>query len=424
MLSNGSRAVGGRSGPKGEQGGAGICMEDARQGLIMLDTASTQGGVGRFFGGDGLLVLGCEAQVALSNMASLSGNAGIVEGGAGLRLPDCAVVTMDGYAFAMGGGSNYTGGTGLCSLPCEACAVQGLLELAGNIMVMGGVGDEGGAAVHLARAALVDVIDLTLREDCALIGGDGEVAGLALFAQGARIALADKATLQSGGYSAETGGRPVFELIDSTLTPEAYEGLPGMKLNQYPASAISGIIESELAEYNPRQVTPTIENGLTTRELSTRINNLRVEKGRASQAAINGGALRITLRDQEYMERLEFEQRLSGDGGEGARLILIASRSLPCYTLDTTVAALRKLDTLGVTELALSSAAPVYYERIWEVAALLQAVDAHTEALERVLLGTADDAVIFVTETGEWRYQEGLMAQIVRALEAEEELPE
>jgi hypothetical protein len=420
MLSGGSRAAGGRSGPEGKQGGAGIRLEGKRQGLILLDTASAQGGVGRLYGGDGLEVIGCEARVALSRTASLSGNAAIAEGGAGLRLPACAVVTMDGYAFAVGGESTYTGGAGLCSLSCEVCAAQGSLELAGSAMLMGGVGDTGGAAVSLARAALGETADLTLREDCALIGGDGKIAGSALVAQGARIALADKATLQSGGYFAETGAKPVFELIDSALTPETYEGLPGVKLNQYPAGEVSGMIQSAMAEHNPRAVPTAIENGLTTRELSTRLGDVRVERGRVMQAAVNGGGLRITLRDQEYMERIEFELRLSGDGGEGVRFILIAAKSLPCYTLETTAAALRKLDSLGVTQLALTSIAPVYYERIWDLAALLQAVDASADAAERVLLGTADDAVIFVPESGDWQYQEELMAEIVRELEAEE----
>ncbi|MDR0898516.1 MAG: hypothetical protein LBN04_11765 [Oscillospiraceae bacterium] len=430
MLSNGSRALGGRSGPEGERGGAGICLEDKRQGLILTDTASAQGGVGRLYGGDGLLVLGCEARVAIDKTASLSGNAALAEGGAGLRLPGCAVFTMDGYAFAVGGESTYTGGAGLCSLPCEACAVQGSLDLAGDAMVMGGVGNAGGTAVHLERAELGDATDLTLREGSALIGGDGETAGVALAARGARIALEGDATLQSGSYFIDAGAKAALSLTDSALTPEGYEGLPGVKLKQYPASGVSAIIQAELSEYNPRQVTPTVENGLTTRELSTRFDKLRVEKGRAMQAAINGSSLRITLRDQEYMERLDFEQRLSGDGGEGegARLVIIAAKSLPGYTLESTTAALRKLETLGVTQLALTSIDPVYYERIWDVAALLKAVDASEDPVARLLLGTADDAVIFELEAGDWQYQEGLMAEVIRPLEEqtvkmEEETP-
>ncbi|MDR0897659.1 MAG: hypothetical protein LBN04_07360, partial [Oscillospiraceae bacterium] len=144
MLSNGSRAVGGRSGPEGERGGAGICLEGKSQGLILIDTASVQGGVGRVYGGDGLQVLGCEARVAVKGMVGLSGNAALFEGGAGLRLPSCAVVTMDGYAIAVGGASPHTGGAGLHSLPCETCAAQGSLDLAGNAMAMGGVGQAGG----------------------------------------------------------------------------------------------------------------------------------------------------------------------------------------------------------------------------------------------------------------------------------------
>ena len=100
----------------------------------------------------------------------------------------------------------------------------------------------------------------------------------------------------------------------------------------------------------------------------------------------------------------------------GVRLVLIAQESPEYLTFESTPAALQKYASLGVTELALTMNAPVYYERVLSLEGLLEAMEAYgIDDIGRVMIGTADDCVIFRTAKGNvWDYQETLLPEIMR----------
>lgn len=205
---------------------------------------------------------------------------------------------------------------------------------------------------------------------------------------------------------------------------DAVSAAEGVQLDYSPGVNVSNIVANAIGQRSDRYEPTLVENGLTERELFTRYNNISVESGRVTQAAVNGGGLRITMRDGTYEQRLEYQQRLMSDGAEGTRLVLIASSSQEWITVESTVAALEKLLSLGVTQLAYTTVAPTYYERILDLQTVVDAVHADGEPVERVLFGTADDCVVFLREDGEWDYQESLMAEVVRPLEAAPEAEE
>ena len=70
----------------------------------------------------------------------------------------------------------------------------------------------------------------------------------------------------------------------------------------------------------------------------------------------------------------------------------------------------------GVTEIALTMNAPIYYERVFSLTGLIEAMQEYgTEKISRVMVGTADDCVIFRTaEDNTWDYQETLMPEIMK----------
>ena len=100
----------------------------------------------------------------------------------------------------------------------------------------------------------------------------------------------------------------------------------------------------------------------------------------------------------------------------GVRLVLIARESQEFLTLESTPAALEKYAELGVTEIALTMNAPIYYERVFSLTGLIEAMQEYgTEKISRVMVGTADDCVIFRTaEDNTWDYQETLMPEIMK----------
>lgn len=95
--------------------------------------------------------------------------------------------------------------------------------------------------------------------------------------------------------------------------------------------------------------------------------------------------------------------------------MLIAQESVEYLTMESTIAALKKYVELGLDELALTMVEPIYYERVLALEPLLEAVEAYGEdKISHVIIGTADDCVIFRTQEGEWDYQETLMGEIIR----------
>lgn len=69
-----------------------------------------------------------------------------------------------------------------------------------------------------------------------------------------------------------------------------------------------------------------------------------------------------------------------------------------------------------MTEIALTMNEPVYYERVFSLTGLIEAMREYgTDKIARVMVGTADDCVIFRTaEDNTWDYQETLMPEIMR----------
>lgn len=421
VLSGTSRAAGGNSGPSGSNGGAGILMEADKQGVILRNQASSTGGIGRFYGGAGIHAIGCASSVLATDSVVLIGRQGIAEGGAGIDMPSCATITLSEYASAGGGSSVTDGGAGVRSLLCEACEARGLVTAGGTAILSGGVGKTGGAALHATRSARSDADvppDLTLSDGSMYFGAAGETAGSAIDAQNCMIFFGGEAQFYSGAYYAETA--PVLALTDCIEEgdPEMIQLVDGTKVDKYPASDVSLIINSALSVVSDRYTPVVTENGLNTRKLAAKLNGITVERGKVSQARVNDGGLKITLWNGTYEKRLEYNQWLMSDGGDGVRLVLIATTSQVWPTLDTTVAALRKLDSLGVTQLAYSNVDPVYNERIIDIKAVLAAVDAYASPVDHVLFGTEDDCVIFLLEDGKTReYQEELMQDVRVPLE-------
>jgi hypothetical protein len=185
---------------------------------------------------------------------------------------------------------------------------------------------------------------------------------------------------------------------------------------------MSSIISSELRQANDRYTPTAIENGLTKRGLTHKYNGMSVERGKTGRARIDGGNLQITLWNGSYEKRLDFTQLLGSDGADGALYALVAARSEECLAVEGAVTSFEKLASLGISQFAYTMNDPVYYERIVDVLKLLRAVYDEDAPVASIILGTADDSVIFVFEgSKKWVYQEELMEQIKVALE---EMPE
>lgn len=427
ILTGYTSAVGGRSGPSGEYGGDGVRLEGNRQGLILRGKSTATGGTGYFNGGAGVRAVGCENTVLVTDTAACIGKPGLGVGGAGVDAPSCATIGFNDRTASVGGGSAYVGGSGVLSVPCKACQAHGSIKILGESIITSGVGATGGHAVQIIREP-VDVkeetgaaADLRLEGQVMLVGGHGGVAGSALFAAGCILQYADTPTLYSGNFYEEEA--PVLALTDC-VENGAKEGVVQEKGKQlgieaYPAKDMSSIISGELMQANDRYTPTAIDNGLTKRELFTKYGGLTVERGKTGKAAVNGASLRMNLWNSTYEKRLDFHQLLGSDNTEqGMRYVMVATVPEEWLTVESTVESLEKLIALGVTQFAYTSVDPVYCERIIDLAALMELVRAEEIPVARILLGTADDCVIFIYEGDkQWVYQEEAMEKILVPLE-------
>lgn len=421
VLMGTTRAEGGRSGPQGEYGGDGVRLLGAGQGIILNSTSSASGGIGRLYGGAGIRVEGCDGNILLADSATITGSLGLVEGGAGVNAPACATITASQQGSMTGGNAQYVAGNGLQSLLCERCDASVTVSAGDMVMAIGGIGQTGGHGMVVERADLDDHIDLALDGSCMLIGGDGETNGAALHARRANIHFSGQPKLFGGRYYMESIATLMLE--DCSLYDES-EGLlpqPPVQSETYPAGNISSIINTAISQRSERYQPSVIEGGLAEQATEIRLNGLTVERGSTSQAKVNDAGLKIFMYNTTLEKRLQFKQRLMEDGDTGTRLVLIAVVSDEWPTVEASVAALRKLVSLDITQLAYTTVAPTYNERVLDIAALLDAIDAYDAAADteipRVLCGTADDAVIFVLPDGTREYQEALMPEIQRALQ-------
>ncbi|MCL1965425.1 MAG: hypothetical protein FWF69_10295, partial [Firmicutes bacterium] len=342
-------------------------------------------------------------------------------GGCGIEAPACCKLTLSGLASASGGPSPYDGGCGMDSHVCGQCGLRAQVLLCDHATLSGGVGEAGGAALQATRAgteARREAPDVVLSGECMLLGAAGDTAGAALRADACAIAFDGSPTLVSGFYRLKEA--PVMKLTNCVFTGgiDKVQRHEGEKSEVYPARDVPQIILSALGQQSGRYTPKTIEDGLNTRELSGRLDGHAVEKGSVSQASLDGKGLLITMWNRTLETKLRFREYLMPDGTGGLRLVCIAVTSLEWPTVRSSVAALRKLQKEGFTQLAYSNAEPVYNERVIDIPALLEAIDAYQRPVRSVFLGTADDAVIFLLEDEALVYQEGLMEQIVRPLEA------
>lgn len=419
VLMGTTRAQGGASGPDGERGGSGVSMQGKGQGLILRSTAAATGGVGRILGGHGIDAAGCDANVLMADGSVAKGNLGLAEGGHGLHLPSCGKATLSDQASATGGKAQNTGGSGLFSFLCDACERSAPLSLGGQAMAIGAVGQAGGHGISVARKAPGEQADLSLGGQAMLFGGDGMPGGAALQAENAALSYAGAVQAFGGQYFGDTPSEALMLTGCKALgDAAALTVTQGKRTETYPAGEIAPQIAAALSLRSDRYAPAVIEDGLAVRATETKLDALSVERGNTSQAKVGGTGLKIFLYSGTLETRMQFQQRLMEDGEGGIRLVLIATRSTEWPTVDTTTAALRKLLEMGIGQLAYTTAAPTHFERAIDIAALVEAIDAYEAAhdleLAKVLLGTADDAVIFVPPDGTRDYQEALMPEIAR----------
>lgn len=421
ILMGSTRAEGGRSGPSGESGGDAIQLLGEKQGVVLNGTATAVGGTGRLFGGAGIRVSGCNGNVLLTDSASVSGSMGLAEGGSGIHAPACCKITLEAQSSLTGGSAQNAGGHGLLSQPCEACEVQAPISLFGMSMAIGSLGQEGGHGISITRTALGEEDDLLLADTCMIIGGDGQTNGSAIYGEFVSIAVSGQPQAFAGRYY--TTEEPALRLTDSAITADA-EGLVVTKATEaksYPASEIPSMINAALAQKSEHYAAIVIEDGLAVQATDTKLNGFTVENGRVSQVSVNGSGLKIFMHNGTLEGRMQFRQRLMAEDAEATRLVLIGATSDEWPTLESTTAALRKLQSLGFSQLAYTCIAPTYNERILDLAALIEAIDAYEAEneleLSKLYCGTADDAIIFVLKDGTRDYQEGLMPEVRRPAE-------
>lgn len=419
-------AIGGRSGPTGEYGGDGVRLEGNRQGLILRGKSTSTGGIGYFNGGAGVRIIGCENTVLATDSAACIGKPGLGVGGAGVDGPSCATVGFSGRTASAGGGSAYTGGSGILSVPCTVCQVHGNMKVLDQAIITSGVGAAGGHAIEILRESFDSTkkdlpVDLRLEGEITLVGGHGGTAGSAIHAVSGILRYMDTPTFYSGNYLEKEA--PILDLTDC-IEDGSKEGIiaeQGKQLGTeaYPAKDMSAIISAELKQTNDRYTPSVVTDGLTKRELATKYHELSVVKGKTGKAAVNGISMKMNLWNGTYEKRLDFYQWLASDGKDGVRYVMVATKPEEWLAVEGTVEAFEKLLSLGITQLAYTSVDPVYCERIIDLAAMLEAVKAAEMPVERVLFGTADDCVIFVFEGDkQWVYQEELMDKLRVELEA------
>lgn len=420
ILSGTTLVEGGRSGPAGERGGDGVLLEGKGQGVLLYNKALATGGTGHFMGGSAIRVLGCESSVLIGEAAAGMGKGGLAEGGWGIDAPSCASISVLENGSATGGASPYAAGGGVRSHACEACKVQGLVSVRDNAILTGAVGSEGGNAISIERNAAGKEPDLSIEGNAVLIGGGGGKAGAAILGKGSSIAYTGSPMLFSGNYyETEAKVRDLTRCKESG-DKDAIVEEAGVQVTSYPASNVTTAIRAELDRKNPRSTPDIIEGGLATMELASKMNGLAVDKGRVSRMKLNDQTLLITMFDGTLENRLQYTPRLMELGEEEMRLVLIASTSHEWVTVESTVAALRKLHSLGVTQFAYTTVEPSYCERIIDIGKLLDVIEKEAEPPETIMLGTADDAVMYPKGKKERIYQEGLMEKVLVDLPQED----
>lgn len=418
-----TRAEGGRSGMEGQAGGDGVLMAGHKQGLILNNSATAAGATGHFYGGMGVRVTGCEASVLLTDTAALTGSAGIAEGGSGLLIPSCGKLTVSEQAAVNGGISPYAGGHGIHSFQCTVCDARSLISLGGMSMAIGGTGETGGHGIYILRDAIEEEADLYLKDSCMLMAGDGGIAGAALYAEHAAIALEGEVLAFGGRYynvDEEATQALVLKECEVLGALDAITITEGAVAKTHPASGATSIINTALGQRSERYEPEIIEDGLATMTLETKLNGFTVDRGNTSQVKVSGNSLKIYMFTGAYEKRMQFQQHLMDDGEGGTRLVLTGAASDVWPTVEATAAGIRKLESIGITQLAYTSAAPVYHERCIDLKGLVAAMDAYGGEVVKVICGTADDAIIFTGDDGKWDYQETLMAEILRPIGGEE----
>ncbi len=424
VFTEGTRATGGRSGTEGEFGGDGVLMEGNGQGLLLSGKVSARGGIGKFYGGAGVRVLGCNGNVMAAGDTNLMGDLGLGIGGAGLNAPACCKITLSDRAKASAGRSSYDGGHGVFSHACDVCDFHAAVSIGGESMLFGGAAKVGGSALYIERGETKQAIpdfDLTIQGQPSFFGAAGDTSGAAITAIGCRIQYDGEPSFTSGAYCTEASSVIALTDCEEAGAMDARVLLEGAQLDletdPHPASDMALIINSALSQQNNRFVPETVENGLNTRDLQTKFGGLTVERGRVTQAKVNDGGLKISVYDGQRLSRLEFNQYLMSDGAEGVRLVLVATSTQEWLIVESTLAALKKLTSLGVTQLAYTNKEPVYHERIIDIATVVDAAEKYEKPVSNVIFGTADDCVIFVPEDGTWIYQEDLMPLVLVPLE-------
>lgn len=431
IFTGSTSAVGGRSGPTGEYGGDGVSLIGNKQGLILREKTSVIGGMGYFNGGVGVRVTGCENTVLISDSAACIGKPGLGVGGAGIEAPSCATIGFSNQATSTGGGSVYTGGAGVLSTLCPTCQAQGNVKILDQSMITGGVGATGGPAVQIKRIQTDDSqnrkVALRVEGEVILVGGHGGNAGPTISASHSMVYYQGSPTLYGGDYIEQEASILAYEDCVENGAKDAVNMINGkqLRIDAYPAKDMSSIISTELRQANDRYSPTTVENGLTTRGLTNKYGAMSVERGRTGRAAINGITLRITLWNGSYEQRLDFTQLLGSDGADGMRYVIVSARSEEWLAVEGMLASFEKLQSLGFTQFAYTTGDPVYCERIVDLSKLLDAAHAEETPVKNIILGTADDCVIFIHEgSKKWDYQEELMEQIQVELEALPEEPE
>lgn len=415
VLSGRSSATGGRAGQFGQEGGSGVVLEGERSGLILRGTSYASGGVGRDQGGRGVWVKGCGASVILTDNASAIGNAGMQNGGSGLEAPACASVTASGMAQLAGGNGTNGSGDGLTSVPCERCEKTAQVSIGDTAVLVGGVGYTGGAGLRVRRAAPGETADVALSGGCMFFGGSGEHSGEALRAENCTVTVEGAPQCYGGGYSEDA--RTVAQFPGCTLTGEEnLVQIDGSKIAADPVPAVTEFVHVTLQQVDEAARFVAKESALSAEEMVTSLEGIKAEKNAVTQVTLNGSSYKTTLWNATYEKKLAFKERLMKTEDGGVRLVLIAQESPEYLTFESTPAALQKYASLGVTELALTMNAPVYYERVLSLEGLLEAMEAYgIDDIGRVMIGTADDCVIFRTAKGNvWDYQETLLPEIMR----------
>lgn len=414
VLSGASSAAGGRAGSIGMRGGDGVLLEGESSGLILRGSSHASGGMGMNEGGCGVKAEGCGASVIITDTASVLGGSGMHVGGSGLNAPGCVSMTASVSAQMAGGNATLTGGDGLCSLACERCGKAGPVAISDNSVFVGGIGAQGGSALKVRRDAPAEKTDVTVSGAGMFFGGTGRISGYAMELTRCSVAFEGTLMAVAGGFSESTVDALALGACDVRTGVDCVLQTPGSQISGDPTFSVAGTVYNALQQVDEASRFQTVESMLDPEQMRTTLGKLKTEKSAKSQVYLGGSAYKTTLWNATYEKKLQIKTRLM-ECEDGVRMVLIAQDSPEYLTMDSTLAALKKYHSLGVTELALTMTDPVYYERVLALGPLLEAVEAYgADKVERIMIGTADDCVIFVLPDGAWDYQETLLPTLLR----------